>query len=173
MNENADNLDPQRSHCAMSPLRFAHTLFHVTDVANVDSILRYGLRADDDGCIFTLTDDLLANSIARDQLFLDRYAVIMIDMEGITGRVEHDEVAELSAPWHRVIMQPCIKPEFLDHFYTECVDLGPTDGDYMRWATRGWTREQVDEMFDQGRRAMQVIDQSPPPHAGDATGIDP
>lgn len=125
----------------------SNTLFHVTDPANVESILREGLRADGEGCIFTLTDDRLANSIARDQLGLREYAVLGIDPKGISGRMETDQVAEFAAGWHRVIRQPRIAPAFLRFIHTLNVDPGPTEGDYMRWGTRGVPRAQVDAMY--------------------------
>ncbi|MCE7974402.1 MAG: hypothetical protein DYG92_08810 [Leptolyngbya sp. PLA1] len=123
-------------------------LFHVTDPANVESILRDGLRADEDGCIFALTDERLANSIARDQVFLTTYALFRIDRKGITGRVEADEVAELAARWHRVILQPVIAPQFLRLVNPSiATQRGPTDGDYMRNALAGMSRDQVDALF--------------------------
>jgi hypothetical protein len=119
-------------------------LFHVTNPANVESILREGLRAGEDGRIFTLSDERLADKIAREQVFLRTYALLRIDGKGITGRVEVDEVAELSARWHRVIIQPLIAPKFIRLVGIYPLATGPTEWDYEWFGRAGLTREQVD-----------------------------
>jgi hypothetical protein len=88
-------------------------LFHVTAPAAVDSILAHGLRANEDGQIFAITDRLVADDVAKNQVFLREYALIVIDARGITGSVELDDVGEFTKHWQRIITQPLIPPQFL------------------------------------------------------------
>jgi hypothetical protein len=131
----------------VQPMFTEKTLFHVTHPANVAAILREGLRADEDGWIFAITDDRLANSIARDQVGLPAYTLLEIDGAGINGKILPDRVGELSARWHRIIVQPLIAPEFVRVLYTADTHPGPTEGDYMRYAIIHWSRDQVDQMY--------------------------
>jgi hypothetical protein len=130
-------------------------LFHVTEPTKVESIMRKGLAADDEGHIFALSDRRLADVIARDQLFLSEYALLSIDAYGITGDIEPDEVAEFSAKWHRVIVQLGIEPRFL-RVVSPSVKTAdfPSEGDYLiRTDHLGETREQADRYFAMRREA--------------------
>lgn len=93
--------------------KLKRNLYHVTSPDAVDSILAQGLRANAAGRIFTITDTYFADRIAKTQLFLPVYAVFEIDPKGITGKVEADNVGELTSPWHRIILQHSVRPEFL------------------------------------------------------------
>ena len=103
--------------------------YHVTSVDCVESILRVGLKGGtkprnrsatmDRPSIFVLVSDEggLTDNIAVNQIWLFQdigdYAVIEIDPTGVTGSVMEDNVAEFSAPWHRIIEQKVIEPTYL------------------------------------------------------------
>ncbi len=107
---------------------FPRNLFHVTDPTKVKSILRRGLRANEEGFIFVFSDERLANSIAIGQLFLPTYGLLSIDGEGIYGDVMPDEVAELAAPWQWIIEQPVITPKFIRFLGNRATEAGPDPG---------------------------------------------
>src|ERR1700733_8068520 len=88
-------------------------LFHVTDCEAVESILAHGLRGNEDGKIFAIDSEFVAEDVAKGQLLLSTYALFEIDKKGISGAIEADDVAELVACHHRVIVQQLIRPEFL------------------------------------------------------------
>lgn len=122
-------------------------LYHITDPANVPAILRDGLKANEDGHIFVVTHEAMAQEIARNQVFLERFSLISIDVSGVVGGVIADDVAELSAPWHRIVIQESIAPAFLKLLgELDCL-APPTESDYMKFARIGMTREQVDKQF--------------------------
>lgn len=105
--------------------------FHITAPENVSAILKEGLKANADGEIFLFEiatfptiiagKDLqpiqvvesVENHIAKNQIFLERYAVLGIDADGINGELEADNVAELCAKYQYIARQDIIKPEFI------------------------------------------------------------
>lgn len=124
------------------------TLYHLTGLDNLDQILTEGLRAGDDGWIYLFTDMLVANTIARDQVFLGRYAVIEVDRRGITGRLHRDNVGEFSAPYHRRVKTRRIAAKHLRHVGTfDVVADYPTEWDYLVWGRMGMTRDDVDLQY--------------------------
>lgn len=131
--------------------------FHLTDAKNLDRILADGLRAGDDGYIYLFTDLLVANTIARDQVFIaDRYAVLVVSATGITRRIWRDRVGELAAPYQRRTKQEIIKPKFLQHAGTFDVVRGyPTEWDYLvEEQLSGLSREQADARYAWRRGEM-------------------
>ena len=88
-------------------------LYHLTPAENLDSILREGIRAGEDGAIYLFTHLTVANTIARDQVSAPRYAIFRILKKGITGEVGPDHVAEFAAPFQRRILQARIEREHL------------------------------------------------------------
>jgi hypothetical protein len=99
--------------CSVSDARLTGQFFHVTAPDAVDSILAHGLRANEYGHIFTITDEGVADIVAGGQLFLATFALFEIDPKGITGATEPDNVGELICRRHRIIVQELIAPEFL------------------------------------------------------------
>lgn len=88
-------------------------LFHVTAPENVESILRDGLRASEDGAVYAIKDPDLAAEIALNQIFLETYALIRIAPKGIVGAVGPDNVAELLAFNSVRVEQAHVEPRFL------------------------------------------------------------
>ncbi len=136
-------------------------LYHVTARENVPSILAQGILANDRGLIFTITDPRLAEGIAITQIFELAYAVIRVRPEGIRGRVTDDRVAEFSAPWHRVVRQPRIAPEFLELVGEYRTELPPpTDAELRLWELTGRSRaeciENTRRLFEACRECRRV-----------------
>jgi len=110
-------------------------LYHVTDVRNAISIIRGGLKAGPSGHIFLFAEkpispwlrgnslvvvtacpswERLAEKIAVEQLgAADGYVVFCVDLVGISGPLEADRVAEITAPFHRAVKQCRIAARFL------------------------------------------------------------
>ncbi|HNU71942.1 MAG TPA: hypothetical protein PKL48_09580 [Thermodesulfobacteriota bacterium] len=125
-------------------------LYHLTPTKNRDLILKEGIKANKDHMIFVFTDMLVANEIAKNQVFTDRYCVFKIARKGIESPLLKDNVGEFSAWFHRIVKQDCIEPQCLklvceqDTIYDK-----PTTWDYLvhgRFYNR--TREQVDRFFE-------------------------
>ena len=133
-------------------------LYHVTARENLPNILVQGILANDKGLIFTIIDPRLAERIALTQIFARDYAVIRIRPAGITGRVTGDHVAELSAPWHRVVKQRRIAAEFLEVIGEYRAELPPPSDDEVRlWEFTGGSRE---ECIENARRLFEFCRQS-------------
>ncbi len=123
--------------------------FHLTRSENCDKIIKEGIKADKEGNIFVFTDMIVANEIAKHQVFTEQYVVFEIDRKGITGKIKKDNVAELTRSYHRIIKQDHIKPEYVNFSdgYDTVFD-GPTMWDYLiNEKLNKWTYEQTDAYF--------------------------
>jgi hypothetical protein len=126
----------------------AMTLYHLTPSENASEILKEGIKADEEGNIFAFTEMIVANEIAKNQVFTERYCVFRISRRGIKGEILKDNVAEFSACFQRIIKQDHIEPKFLRKMCEEdTVLLKPTAWDYMIGARLGETKEQTDAKF--------------------------
>jgi len=67
-------------------------LYHLTPTKNRDLILKEGIKANKDHMIFVFTDMLVANEIAKNQVFTDRYCVFKIARKGIESPLLKDNV---------------------------------------------------------------------------------
>jgi hypothetical protein len=123
--------------------------FHLTPSNNTHKIKKEGIKADEEGNIFVFTDMLVANEIAKNQVFTEQYAVFKIERKGITGKIEKDNVAEFAAFYQRIIKQKTIKPKFVKFMSVEdTVFDKPTTWDYLVYARmHKWTYEQTDAYF--------------------------
>jgi hypothetical protein len=130
--------------------RVINNFYHLTPYENTQQILEEGIKADSEGNIFTFTDLMVANTIAKEQVFTDRYSIFRIIREGFKGKPMLDEVGEFTAPYHRIIKYPHIKPKYLEFICEqETIYDKPTEWDYLLYVGRlGHTREQVDERFE-------------------------
>jgi hypothetical protein len=90
-----------------------YLLFHLTALANVKSIIRKGLLANDVGEIYLFSDMFFADSIARNQVFIERYGLFWVKPQGIYVPIHRDVCGELASPWQAVICQPLIEPHNL------------------------------------------------------------
>ena len=116
--------------------------YHLTPAENLEGIEREGIVANDEGQIFAFTDMLVANTIACNQVGIKNYAVFAILPAGITGIVSPDDVAELSAPWQKIVMQDRIDPEHLLYLGKHKVEtISSTPWTYAQWALSGLDRQ--------------------------------
>lgn len=113
-----------------------------------DAILTRGIEADAEGYIDVFTDNMVANTIARDQLFLDRYDLFWITPTGITAEPEPNPNCGITAPYQFRIRQSRVAEQFLrlmgEH---EVVFDRPTSWDYFYWKRLGFLNEDVNEQF--------------------------
>ncbi len=91
------------------------TYYHIKPTANIEKVLKNGIHAKE-GKIFVVikNEKMILDQIALNQMFLSgSYAVFAIRSSGINGRITNDDVAEYTAPFHRVIHQDMIEPGFI------------------------------------------------------------
>ena len=123
-------------------------LYHLTPAENAPRILKEGLKSDAEGNIFAFTEMIVANEIAKNQVFTKRYCIFKISKKGICGEILKENVAEFSAWAHRIIRQNRIEPKYLKKVCEEdTVFLRPTAWDYGIGARLGETKEQTDKKF--------------------------
>lgn len=96
--------------------------YHITSVENINSILKDGLIANDNGEIFIFqfarikqngVVNFVDDCIAYNQLFFDRFARIEIDPIGISGELVPDNVAESTSQVQWIVNQDKIHPKYL------------------------------------------------------------
>jgi len=123
-------------------------LFHLTPIANKASIQAEGIRGSEQGKIFVFTDMIVANTIARDQVFTPQFSVFRINPKGVRGKIIPDRVAEIAARWHRVIRQAKILPHYLTLVSDFVTQRGPTEWDYAKHKSLGLPDNLIKAMFD-------------------------
>lgn len=99
--------------------------FHITKFENLNSILKKGLKANEDGEIFIFNNvsfkvpelsdviNKVADHIATNQIFIKEYILIRISSKGIVSELINDNVAELTSQWQWIVKQPLIEPKYL------------------------------------------------------------
>ncbi|HET6246672.1 MAG TPA: hypothetical protein VFE47_03155 [Tepidisphaeraceae bacterium] len=122
--------------------------FHLSHPDERDAIISNGIEADAEGYIDVFTDNMVANTIARDQLFLDRYDVFWITPTGITAELEPNLECGITSPYQFRIRQSRVAEQFLrlmgEH---EVVFDRPTAWDYFYWKRVGFLNEDVNDQF--------------------------
>lgn len=86
--------------------------WHITQKENLESILKNGIKANDENEVFLLDDRevvikckcdkpfLVSKAVALEQLFLTEFVIIAVDVEGL--ELLPDDVAELTAPFQYI-----------------------------------------------------------------------
>jgi hypothetical protein len=112
--------------------------YHITSPENVENVLKNGLKANEQGEIFIfqyakITMNGVVNfaddCIAYNQVFLEKYARIEIDPEGISVPLINDNVAESTNECQWIVKQERINPEYLrldvikENGYIPCFQL--------------------------------------------------
>lgn len=102
--------------------------YHITHPKNVQSISKNGIISNSNGEIFLFenksiviygTENTIADSIAHNQLFLEKYAMFEIDVSGINFTLLQDDVREYTFCFQWILTnQNVILPEYVDYFGT-------------------------------------------------------
>ena len=98
--------------------------YHITQKENALSINFLGLKSNENGEIFLFSDwtlttrrnkktVLICDLIAKNQLFFDEFIIYEINPKGINGKIENDNVAELTSKNQWIIMQDTIPRSYL------------------------------------------------------------
>ena len=103
--------------------------YHITrnDKAIIKDILNSGLKANEFEEIFLFENksigdknsgiiNTIADCIADGQLILSEYVMFEIDSDGLTTKLEPDNVAEFSAKCQWIAKQPLIKSNYINLF---------------------------------------------------------
>jgi len=133
--------------------------YHVTSIENIAQIQKTGLKGNEEGHIFVFTDQKVAEDIAVNQCGLKQVALFIIDSRGITGKVIRDRVAELAAPFHRIIIQDKISKRHVTFLYSWTIDFDdPTPWQlYKIQRTEGLSKEEAKKRFYERRVAINSI----------------
>ncbi len=122
--------------------------YHITRPENVEAIECEGLRADPEGNIFAFSDLIVADAIARNQIFADPYVVFWIRSDGIIGEVCADDVAESCRRFQCIIRQEHIEPEHLCYLATMKVETETLTPWQRLWdAACGIPREESEDLW--------------------------
>jgi hypothetical protein len=99
--------------------------YHITTEETAKIILTEGLKANEDGMIFLFENksvkfnniiNTVADCIARNQIFLETYVMLEIDVKGVILPLIPDNVSELSAKVQWIANQPLIEPKYITFF---------------------------------------------------------
>ena len=108
--------------------------YHITKKENAFSIAFLGLKANENGEIFLFNDwtfttrknkktVLICDLIAKNQLFFDEFIIYEINPKGIKGKIENDNVAELTSKNQWVVMQDIIPKRYLKLIGERSIDI--------------------------------------------------
>lgn len=108
-------------------------IYHLTPHENTKAILEEGIKANEDGDIYVFTDMIVADTIAKNQVFTAKYSVFEINRKGIGVKLMPDDCGELSQAYQRIIKQNKIDPKYLELIACEMdiVTDRPTSWDYF------------------------------------------
>jgi hypothetical protein len=98
--------------------------YHITKIDLITVILTNGLKANEEGEIFlfenkslqhpeTKVINTIADTIAKNQIFLEEYAMFEIDAKGINVELINDNVGEISSIFQWIVKQPVINKEHI------------------------------------------------------------
>jgi hypothetical protein len=97
--------------------------YHITRVTNVESILKNGLKSNEDGELFIFNYGVIEfkgveyyadELIADRQLGLKEFALFEIHPKGITSELINDNVAEITSSLQWIVQQDVIAPKHLE-----------------------------------------------------------
>lgn len=87
--------------------------YHITTLLGWLSINKNGITCSEDGYIYMLDTDMVANYVAVNQLLLADYGLFRIDPAGIKAELEPDLVAELTAKHQFRVKQELIEKKYI------------------------------------------------------------
>ncbi len=121
--------------------------YHLTRPENVESILENGLRCNQEGHIFTFTDWIMAEEIARNQILASEYAIFWIKASGISGELHEDNVTELLSPLSCIIKQERIEPEHLRYWGNVTLSQMACVHHRLKYSLMGMDGYQIDSLL--------------------------
>lgn len=108
--------------------------YHITDKKNLSTILREGLKANDEGDIFLFENksvvvnsvvNTVADCIAHNQVFLSEYVMLEIANEGIKSELINDNAGEITSPLQWIVKQPLIEAIYLNFYEFYVTEFKP------------------------------------------------
>jgi hypothetical protein len=123
-------------------------LYHLTPLVNVQAILRDGIRAGREACVYCFNDLRAAHVVARDQVLARRYAVFEIDLKALDVEVETDVAVWTREPYQRLVRQRMIAPGLLRLVGVFDAGRGPAEHDYSKCDRWGWGRERTKAVLE-------------------------
>ena len=138
---------PAGSSAAVRVPAEAKRLYHLVPASEAEAVVRDGIFADGEGCIYCFTERSAAEVIAREQVFARRYAVFEIEVGALAAEVEADVRVWVWEPYQRVVRQASVAPQFLTLVGVYEIARPPTEQDYTRCGRWGWSRERTDAVF--------------------------
>lgn len=101
--------------------------YHITKPENEKTILRTGIKCDEDGNIFLfenvavgakdgIAHVAVSDMIAANQIFLKSFVMFEIDPAGFSCDLIPDDVGEYTARWQWILRQDKIYPRFINKF---------------------------------------------------------
>ena len=120
--------------------------YHITKKENGLSINLFGLKSNEDGEIFLFSDwtlttrsnkktVLICDLIARNQLFLDEFIIYEINPKGIKGKIENDNVAELTSKSQWIITQDNISRSYIKIIGERSIDIKSINEFYLDYVS--------------------------------------
>lgn len=95
-------------------IKSAKKMYHLSPITNKKSIIKNGLFGED-GVIFLFSNLEQAKHIACNQVGTEHYSIFEIDLAGINGKIEPDNVAEYGSKWQFYVEQVEIESQFVKH----------------------------------------------------------
>ncbi len=99
--------------------------YHITSIENMESILQNGIKANNEGHIFLFENksiqlngviNTIADCIAFNQIFIDKYAMFEIKPAGLKSGLINDNVGEFSSKQQWILEQNLIEPKYIDPY---------------------------------------------------------
>ena len=120
--------------------------YHITKKENGFSINLFGLKSNENGEIFLFSDwtlttrsnkktVLICDLIARNQLFLDEFIIYEINSKGIKGKIENDNVAELTSKFQWIITQDNISRSYVKLIGERSIDIKSINEFYLDYVS--------------------------------------
>ncbi len=118
----------------MSLLHNSKAYWHITDPKILDTILKEGLKANNNKEIFLFergtytfngVTNKVADHIAKNQVLLDSYALIKVSSAGFNTEPIQDNVGELTTKLQWILRQDIIEPQWLFDYGQHEVNLKP------------------------------------------------
>jgi len=121
--------------------------YHISPIENKESILATGLKSNEGIFLFTQLEQAI--HIASNQIGINEYSIFKIDKSGMTGKLEHDGVAELGSKYQYILDQELVEAKYVKHIKDESLNvfdmINESEANSLR--AMGQSEEQIIEMM--------------------------